>query len=85
MDTHLVPPCDVPPFYDSLVAKVIAHGATRDAALETLSRCLAAAKVEGAPTTIPTHLAVLADPRFRRGEYDTSILAGPLPAPDEKA
>jgi acetyl-CoA carboxylase biotin carboxylase subunit len=77
VDTHLVPPCDVPPFYDSLVAKVIAHGADRRAALETLGRCLEAARVEGAPTTIPTHLSVLTDERFRRGDYDTGLLAGP--------
>ncbi len=85
VDTHLVPPCDVPPFYDSLVAKVIAHGDTRAAALDTLARSLAAAKVNGAPTTIPTHLAVLEDSSFRAGAYDTSILAGLLPAPEEKA
>jgi acetyl-CoA carboxylase biotin carboxylase subunit len=75
VDTHLAPPCDVPPFYDSLVAKVIAHGATREAAIETLARCLAAARVDGAPTTIPAHLAVLADRRFRAGDYDTGLIA----------
>jgi len=75
VDTHLSPPDRVPPFYDSLIAKVIAHGATRDAARETLRRALAATKADGVPTTIPAHLAILDDPRFASGNYDTSLLA----------
>ncbi len=80
VDTHVAAGAEIPPFYDSLVAKVIAHGATRADALDTLARCLAAAKVEGVPTTIPVHIAVLADPRFRAGDYDTGLLAGLAPA-----
>lgn len=79
VDTHLVAPCSVPPFYDSLVAKVIAHGPDRDGAIVTLDRALAAAVIEGVPTTIPAHRAILADSRFRSGQYDTGLLAG-MPA-----
>ncbi|MCU0225559.1 MAG: acetyl-CoA carboxylase biotin carboxylase subunit [Acidobacteria bacterium] len=75
VDTHLAPPDHVPPFYDSLVAKVIAHGETREAARQTLRRALAATEVQGVPTTIPAHLAILDDPRFVSGVYDTSLLA----------
>ncbi len=74
VETHVAAPCEVPPFYDSLVAKVVAHGATREAAIATLERALASARIEGVPTTIPVHLAVLADPRFRAGAYDTGLL-----------
>jgi acetyl-CoA carboxylase biotin carboxylase subunit len=71
VDTHIAAPCDVPPFYDSLVAKVIARGETRDDAIETLRRALESADIAGVPTTIPAHLQVLADTGFRSGEYDT--------------
>ncbi|MEQ1895326.1 MAG: acetyl-CoA carboxylase biotin carboxylase subunit, partial [Planctomycetota bacterium] len=62
--------------YDSLLAKVIAHGKTRAEAIETLARALAAAKIEGVATTIPLHLAVLASPEFRAGQYDTASIPG---------
>jgi 3-methylcrotonyl-CoA carboxylase alpha subunit len=75
VDTHLAPPDRVPPFYDSLVAKVIAHGETREAARETLKRALAGTDARGVPTTIPAHLKILDDPRFVSGAYDTSLLA----------
>jgi acetyl-CoA carboxylase biotin carboxylase subunit len=75
VDTHLAPPDRVPPFYDSLVAKVIAHGETRGAARETLKRALAGTDARGVPTTIPAHLKILDDPRFVSGAYDTSLLA----------
>lgn len=76
IDTHLVVGDEVPPHYDSLIAKVLAHGATRDEAIETLLRCLAGAKVEGVSTTIPFHQAVLQSEAFRSGDYDTQTLPG---------
>ena len=76
IDTHLVAGDEVPPHYDSLIAKVLAHGATRDEAIETLLRCLAGAKVEGVSTTIPFHQAVLQSEAFRSGDYDTQTLPG---------
>jgi acetyl-CoA carboxylase biotin carboxylase subunit len=66
----------VPPFYDSLLAKVIAWGETRDEAIETLVRALAKARIEGVATTVPLHLAVLGNDEFRAGRYDTSGLPG---------
>lgn len=74
VDTHVEAPCEVPPFYDSLIAKVIAHGPSRESAIETLARCLEQAQVQGVPTTIPAHRAILADARFRGGRYDTTLV-----------
>jgi acetyl-CoA carboxylase biotin carboxylase subunit len=74
VDTHLRAGDEVPPQYDSLLAKVIVHAETRDLAIETMQRALSGARVEGVSTTLPLHLAVLSSPEFASGEYDTSSL-----------
>jgi acetyl-CoA carboxylase biotin carboxylase subunit len=76
VETYLAAGDEIPPWYDSLIAKVIAHGRTRDEAIATMLRALSEARVEGVPTTIPLHLAVLASPEFRAGEYDTRSIPG---------
>ncbi len=76
VETYLEAGGEIPPYYDSLIAKVIAHGRTRDEAIATMLRALGEAKVEGVPTTIPLHLAVLASPEFRAGNYDTRSIPG---------
>ncbi|MEW6074143.1 MAG: biotin carboxylase N-terminal domain-containing protein [Planctomycetota bacterium] len=76
VDTHLAPGDEVTPHYDSLLAKVIAHGATRAKAIATMIAALSGSRVEGVKTTIPMHLAVLASDAFRRGEYDTLTIPG---------
>jgi acetyl-CoA carboxylase biotin carboxylase subunit len=82
VDTHLQAGDEVPPHYDSLIAKVITHGKNRDAAIETMTRALSGARVEGVSTTIPLHLAVLASEEFRSGRYDTRAIPGwKLPSP----
>jgi acetyl-CoA carboxylase biotin carboxylase subunit len=80
VDTHLESGDAIPPHYDSLVAKVIAHAETRSQAIDTLARALAAARIEGVATTVPLHLAVLASEPFRAGRYDTSAIPGWPPA-----
>jgi acetyl-CoA carboxylase biotin carboxylase subunit len=85
VDTHLAAGDTVPPHYDSLLAKVIAHAETRAQAIETLARALAAARIEGVATTLPLHLAVLASEPFRAGRYDTSSIPGWPPAPAARA
>ncbi|HEX6883424.1 MAG TPA: biotin carboxylase N-terminal domain-containing protein [Planctomycetota bacterium] len=80
VDTHLCEGDEIPPHYDSLLAKVIAHADTRAAAIETLARALGAARIEGVATTIPLHLAVLASEDFRSGQYDTGSIPGWPPA-----
>ncbi len=82
VDTHLQAGDDVPPYYDSLIANVIAHAKTRELAIETMLACLRAARVEGVATTIPLHLAVLASPEFKKGDYDTRSIPGWPPSAD---
>ena len=76
IETHLEAGETVSPHYDSLIAKVIAWGEDRPAAIETMLRTLRKADVQGVHTTIPLHLAVLDSDAFRAGEYDTKSLPG---------
>jgi acetyl-CoA carboxylase biotin carboxylase subunit len=76
VDTHLAEGEEVSPHYDSLLAKVIVHGETRAAAIETMQAALAAARIEGVQTTLPVHQAVLASPEFQRGDFDMSSIPG---------
>jgi acetyl-CoA carboxylase, biotin carboxylase subunit len=78
MDSHCFAGYTVPPHYDSLVAKVIAHGADRTEALARLRRAVAEFVVEGIKTTLPLHARLLADPRFVAGDYSTTFLESGL-------
>src|SRR4029453_17855884 len=75
VDTHITSGSRVPPFYDSLIAKVIAHAPTRPQAIERLRRALEETRVAGVATNISFHLAVRGDPVFRSGGVDTNYLA----------
>jgi acetyl-CoA carboxylase, biotin carboxylase subunit len=72
VDSHLMAPYVVPPFYDSLLAKIVVHGRDRAEAIARMRRALAETVVEGVKTTIPFHLRVLADPAFLAGGF-TSV------------
>lgn len=74
VDTHVTAGTRIPPFYDSLMAKIVVHAADRSSALERMARALAETRVEGVATNLPFHSAVLADPEFREGGVDTSYL-----------
>ena len=76
VDTHVTAGYVVPPFYDSLLAKVIAWAETRDAAIDRMIAALSAFEVAGVPTTIPMHLAILGSSAFRSGRYDTRSIPG---------
>jgi acetyl-CoA carboxylase biotin carboxylase subunit len=65
----------IPPFYDSLVAKLIAYGRDRTEALARMRRALDMFVVEGIYTTIPLHQRIMQDPDFIAGKFDTSFLA----------
>ncbi len=65
----------VPPYYDSLVAKLIAYGEDRAEAIARMKRALSMFVVEGIATTIPVHEAILNDPDFIAGNFDTTFLA----------
>ena len=71
VDSHIRSGDTVPPTYDSLIAKLIARGETREQAIERLSAALATLEVEGVRTTAPMHARILADSRFRKGGVDT--------------
>jgi acetyl-CoA carboxylase biotin carboxylase subunit len=75
VDTHIGSGSAVPPFYDSLMAKIIAHGSTRAEALDRLCMALAATHVEGVATNLAFYRRVLADPEFIAGGVDTAYLA----------
>jgi acetyl-CoA carboxylase biotin carboxylase subunit len=76
VDTHVEPGYVVPPFYDSLLAKVIVRGVDRGDAIARMVQALSAFHVEGVPTTIPMHLAILQSDAFRTGRYDTRSIPG---------
>jgi acetyl-CoA carboxylase biotin carboxylase subunit len=65
----------VTPHYDPLLAKVIAHAATRDAAITSLATALRGFEIEGVRCNIPFLLAVLADSRFAAGDVHTGLAA----------
>ncbi len=74
VDTHIFSGARIPPFYDSLMAKIIVHAADRPTALERMRRALAATHIEGVTTNSAFHAEVLADPEFERGGVDTGFL-----------
>jgi acetyl-CoA carboxylase biotin carboxylase subunit len=73
-DTMLFEGYTVPPFYDSLLGKLIVHGADRAQCLERLRKALNALTVAGVPTTIPLHAALAADAEVAAGRFDTRFL-----------
>jgi len=74
VDSHAYAEYTIPPYYDSLIAKLIIHDDDRESALRRLERALDEFVIEGVKTTIPFHQKVLRDERFRRGEYDVTFL-----------
>lgn len=74
VDSHVYSGYVIPPFYDSMIGKIIARGRNRDEALNRMARALAEFKMEGPSTTVPVAQALLADARFLRGEYNTAFL-----------
>ncbi len=74
VDTFVYSGYRVSPFYDSLIAKVIVHARTRELAIARMKRALDAMVIEGIKTTIPLHLKIMDDPKFRRGEIDTNFM-----------
>ncbi|WP_416356865.1 acetyl-CoA carboxylase biotin carboxylase subunit [Aureimonas phyllosphaerae] len=75
-DSMLYPGYGVPPFYDSLLAKLIVHGETREAAIDRLVRALRETEIGGLKTTKPLFLALAADPAVRAGDVHTRWLEG---------
>jgi len=74
VDTFAHDGCSVSPYYDSLVAKVMAYGRDRGEAIARMRRCLDAMVVDGIKTTIPLHRRLMDDPEFQAGRLDTGFL-----------
>ncbi|WP_375427182.1 acetyl-CoA carboxylase biotin carboxylase subunit [uncultured Sphingomonas sp.] len=69
VDSGLYAGYKVPPYYDSMIAKLIVYGTTRERCIARLRRALEEFVIEGMKTTIPLHRALIEDPEFQRGEY----------------
>jgi acetyl-CoA carboxylase biotin carboxylase subunit len=74
IDSHVYTGYEIPPFYDSLIGKVIVWGMDRDHAIRRMRRALSECAVTGIPTTIAFHLALLERPEFQRGEVYTKFV-----------
>jgi acetyl-CoA carboxylase biotin carboxylase subunit len=74
VDTHAYTDGVIPPYYDSLVAKLIAHGHDRTEAIQRMQRALSMFIVEGIYTSIPLHQKILADADFVAGKFDTNFI-----------
>jgi acetyl-CoA carboxylase biotin carboxylase subunit len=74
MDTAAYAEGVIPPYYDSLIAKLVVRGKDRSEAISRMSRALEMFIVEGIYTTIPLHRKILADPEFRAGQTDTNFI-----------
>jgi len=74
IDSGLVIGSEIPTFYDSLFAKIVVWGDTRDTVVERMKRALTETHVEGIETNIPFHLKVLEDTTFKKGDIDTTFI-----------
>jgi acetyl-CoA carboxylase biotin carboxylase subunit len=74
LDTHVYAGYSVPPYYDSLLAKVICQGRDRQEALRRMQVALESFIIEGVTTTIPFLARVMSNPRFKEGAVDTKFL-----------
>jgi acetyl-CoA carboxylase biotin carboxylase subunit len=83
VDTHVYAGYQIPPFYDSMIAKLIVKGRTRDLAVRKMLRALDEFVIEGVKTTIPFHRQLLANEKFRAGEFDTHFLESFKLEPEE--
>jgi len=76
VDSHAYAGYVIPPYYDSMIGKLITVAQTRQEAIQTMYRALSEYVVEGVKTTIPFHLQLMQDERFRSGDFNTKFLEG---------
>jgi len=74
VDTAVYPGYIVPPYYDSMIAKLIVHARNRELAIARMQRALDMMVVEGIKTTIPLHQKIMADEKFRAGDFSTKFM-----------
>ncbi|MDA7885575.1 acetyl-CoA carboxylase biotin carboxylase subunit [Pirellulales bacterium] len=73
-DSHVAAGYVVPPYYDSLIGKLIVHQPTREAAIETMTRALRELQIKGIATTVPLHLELLSHSAFHEATIDTKFV-----------
>jgi acetyl-CoA carboxylase biotin carboxylase subunit len=76
VDSHVYAGYVIPPYYDSMIGKLITVAQTREEAIDTMYRALSEYVIEGVKTTIPFHLQLMRDERFRSGNFNTKFLEG---------
>lgn len=76
VDTHIYAGYVIPPHYDSMIAKLIVRGRSREEVIDRMQRALEEFVIEGVKTTIPFHLYLMKDTKFRAGKYTTAFLEG---------
>jgi acetyl-CoA carboxylase biotin carboxylase subunit len=74
VDSHVYAGYVIPPYYDSMIAKLIAVAQTREEAIDTMHRALSEYVIEGIKTTIPFHLQLMQNEDFRKGNFTTKFL-----------
>lgn len=74
VDSHIYAGYTIPPYYDSMIAKIIAVAQTREEAINTMSRALSEYVIEGIKTTIPFHLQLMQNEDFRNGNFTTKFM-----------
>jgi acetyl-CoA carboxylase biotin carboxylase subunit len=76
VDSHVYAGYTIPPYYDSMIGKLITVARTREEAIDTMYRALSEYVIEGIKTTIPFHLQLMQDEKFRSGDFTTKFLEG---------
>jgi acetyl-CoA carboxylase biotin carboxylase subunit len=76
VDSHAYAGYVIPPYYDSMIGKLITMAQTREEAIDTMHRALSEYIIEGIKTTIPFHLQLMKDENFRKGNFTTKFLEG---------
>ncbi|NTS41484.1 acetyl-CoA carboxylase biotin carboxylase subunit [Flavisolibacter sp. BT320] len=74
VDSHVYAGYVIPPYYDSMIGKLITVAQTRNEAIDTMYRALSEYVIEGVKTTIPFHLQLMKDERFRSGDFNTKFM-----------
>lgn len=74
IDSHAYAGYQIPTYYDSMIGKLIVHASDRERAIIRMQRALEECIIEGPKTTIPYHIAIMQDARFKAGDFDTSFL-----------
>ncbi len=74
VDSHVYAGYSIPPYYDSMIAKIITHGADRAEAISRMRRAIEECIIEGVPSTLPFHSKMMRHPRFKSGNITTAFL-----------